>query len=608
MTDFASPLADLSVDLRESWGSGGVFDLELSASEALSGWSIAFDFAGEIGDIWNARVASKSGDRYVIEAVSYNAALGAGDMVEIGWVSSGAATVVTPVSINDAAFAMVMGVDDAGDDHGDHDDMGDDDQGDDHMDHDDHSGHVTDGGYTDITAFGVHHGTSSHTHHDDLLDGRTPITTEAMVAHTALRAFFGLEAVDMETVGQWAFDNGMTNNTQAWGGDIYGVGLYYAMQGAKVGWIRDDAYDPQLIADIQREARLGDPAVVFEMVEANGHEGFAAYLAEHGLEEAFLNTLKMEPHYGGWMHGRVHGWLNLPNGAIAHDVNHLTVLSHDQTQPFMNDTFDWPQWPALDVPDQDVIDYFQSMVVLGDPLGDAIPAGTTGAPITPDVPLPDQPDDDPPDQDDDAGGDLDGEHGGQDHGSADDPSPMTGSASADNMTGGQGEDTMSGLGGDDRLHGRGGADRVEGGGGDDWVHGGGGADWLHGRRGDDVVKGGGGDDWMHGGGGADRLNGGRGDDTIKGGGGADVIMAGPGGDVLVGGGGADRFVFAASHGDNVIRDFRIGLDQLKIKGADDLADLDINDSGAGAVVSFGALEITLLHVASDDLTAADFLF
>jgi endoglucanase Acf2/endonuclease/exonuclease/phosphatase family metal-dependent hydrolase len=39
-------------------------------------------------------------------------------------------------------------------------------------------------------------------------------------------------------------------------------------------------------------------------------------------------------------------------------------------QPFMNDTFDWPQWPALDVSDSGVIEYFQSMVVLGDPAGE----------------------------------------------------------------------------------------------------------------------------------------------------------------------------------------------------------------------------------------------
>ncbi|MEM1275289.1 MAG: cellulase family glycosylhydrolase [Pseudomonadota bacterium] len=251
----------------------------------------------------------------------------------------------------------------------------------DHSDHDHGQGSTTDT-FTDITAYGTFHGSSSHTDHGELAGGRTAITTEAMIAYNGLRDFLGLADVTQEVVGQWAFDEGLTNNTQPYGQDLQGVGLWYAMQGAKVGWIRDDAFDPQILADIQREARLGDPAIVMTMVEQYGHVGFADYLMQNGLFGHFVETLKMEPHYGGWMHGRTHGWLNLPEGAIAHDVNHLTVLSHDQTQPFMNDTFDWPQWPALNVPEQDVIDYFQSMVVLGDPLGDALPAdGTAPAPV-----------------------------------------------------------------------------------------------------------------------------------------------------------------------------------------------------------------------------------
>ena len=83
------------------------------------------------------------------------------------------------------------------------------------------------------------------------------------------------------------------------------------------------------------------------MVREFGHEGFADYIQQSGLQDAFINTLKMEPHYGGWMHGRTHGFLDVEGVAIAHDINHLTVLGWDQSQPFMNDTFDWPQWPAL---------------------------------------------------------------------------------------------------------------------------------------------------------------------------------------------------------------------------------------------------------------------
>ena len=146
------------------------------------------------------------------------------------------------------------------------------------------------------------------------------------------------------------------------------------MQGAKVGWIADEAYDPQILADIQRTARtVQDPvemqAAVMNMVRQFGHEGFADYLEQYDIVDTFINTLKMEPHYGGWMHGRTHGFRSIEGVAINHDINHLTVLSWDQMQPFMNDTFDWPQWPALDVSDSGVIEYFQSMVSLGNPVG-----------------------------------------------------------------------------------------------------------------------------------------------------------------------------------------------------------------------------------------------
>ena len=93
-----------------------------------------------------------------------------------------------------------------------------------------------------------------------------------------------------------------------------------------------------------------------EMVREYGHAGYADYLEQYGIVDTFINTLKMEPHYGGWMHGRTHGFRSIEGVAINHDINHLTVLSWDQMQPFMNDTFDWPQWDALDVSDSGVIE------------------------------------------------------------------------------------------------------------------------------------------------------------------------------------------------------------------------------------------------------------
>ena len=261
--------------------------------------------------------------------------------------------------------------------------------GHDDMPMDDHDGHdhmappASSGEFIDITAYGTFHDSNNNSHNHELVGGRTAITTEAMDAYNNLRAFLGLSASTIDDVGEWAFAEQLTNNADPYGNDIQSVGLYYAMQGAKVGWIAQDKYDPQILADIQRTARLGDPADVMSMVREVGISGYADYLEQYGVADTFISTLKMEPHYGGVMHGRTHGYLSIEGVAINHDVNHLTVLSWDQSQPFMNDTFDWPQWPALDVSDSGVMEYYQSMVVLGDPVG--LNMESVSAPVAPPV-------------------------------------------------------------------------------------------------------------------------------------------------------------------------------------------------------------------------------
>ena len=261
--------------------------------------------------------------------------------------------------------------------------------GHDDMPMDDHDGHdhmappASSGEFIDITEYGTFHDSNNNSHNHELVGGRTAITTEAMDAYNNLRAFLGLSASTIDDVGEWAFAEQLTNNADPYGNDIQSVGLYYAMQGAKVGWIAQDKYDPQILADIQRTARLGDPVDVMSMVREVGISGYADYLEQYGVADTFISTLKMEPHYGGVMHGRTHGYLSIEGVAINHDVNHLTVLSWDQSQPFMNDTFDWPQWPALDVSDSGVMEYYQSMVVLGDPVG--LNMESVSAPVAPPV-------------------------------------------------------------------------------------------------------------------------------------------------------------------------------------------------------------------------------
>ena len=125
------------------------------------------------------------------------------------------------------------------------------------------AGHPHDGtadsGFIDITDWGSFHGSNHNSEHNELVGGRTPITTEALVAYNGLRAFAGLEAVALEDVGRWAFAEGLTNNSQAWGNDLLGVGLWYAMQGAKVGWIADSTYQPQLLCLLYTSPSPRDP-------------------------------------------------------------------------------------------------------------------------------------------------------------------------------------------------------------------------------------------------------------------------------------------------------------------------------------------------------------
>ncbi|EAR17369.1 endo-1,4-beta-glucanase [Synechococcus sp. WH 7805] len=346
----------------ELWWGGFTAELTVSnpSDQALDNWSISFISSHDLDpEAWGVEISRELLDdgqsRYILSGSSWGQSIPAGGDVRIGFngrqgFDLGREGALTEAMLMTELASNSVIPQEAADMSVPH----------------DHSG-VT-GLHTDITTWGSFHGSNHNSEHNELVGGRTAITTEAMVAYNGLRAFAGLEAVELEVVGAWAFAQGLTNNTQPWGDDLRGVGLWYAMQGAKVGWIADEAYNPQILADIQHSARQGDADAVMTMVETFGHEGFASYLRSHALEGTFINTLKMEPHYGGWMHGRAHGFLNIEGVAINHDINHLTVLDWEQTKPFMNDTFNYPQWPALEVSDDTVINYFQSMVTLGNPL------------------------------------------------------------------------------------------------------------------------------------------------------------------------------------------------------------------------------------------------
>ena len=120
--------------------------------------------------------------------------------------------------------------------------------------------------------------------------------------------------------------------------------------------------------------------------------------------------------------------------------------------------------------------------------------------------------------------------------------------------------------------------------------------------------GGSGDNVIDGGKGRDSIDAGAGDDTVRSDNGADTIKGGEGDDQLTGGARGDTFVFSSNSADDVITDYEDNLDKIQIDGIFAFVDIDIDQDGADAVISFGAATITLLNQDATELTETDFLF
>lgn len=103
---YAASNGDLTFEVRSSWAGGFVADLAYTPESAVSGWQVAFTLDAEITNIWNGRIVSHDGNRYVVENVSYNGSVGAGQETGFGFQASGDAAALTDVSLNgvDASY------------------------------------------------------------------------------------------------------------------------------------------------------------------------------------------------------------------------------------------------------------------------------------------------------------------------------------------------------------------------------------------------------------------------------------------------------------------------------------------------------------------------
>ncbi|MCP3388849.1 hypothetical protein NLM27_08665 [Bradyrhizobium sp. CCGB12] len=107
-------------------------------------------------------------------------------------------------------------------------------------------------------------------------------------------------------------------------------------------------------------------------------------------------------------------------------------------------------------------------------------------------------------------------------------------------------------------------------------------DFSSGFAGNDVFRTGRGNDTLKGAGGDDGLYGGVGNDRLSGGDGEDLVVGGKGNDWLSGGADADTFVFGKGSGKDLVIDFELGVDRIRLEdeaSVQKVRERDLNEDG-----------------------------
>jgi predicted extracellular nuclease/Ca2+-binding RTX toxin-like protein len=149
-----------------------------------------------------------------------------------------------------------------------------------------------------------------------------------------------------------------------------------------------------------------------------------------------------------------------------------------------------------------------------------------------------------------------------------------------------------------------------------------GNDLVTGTDGEDRLSGANGNDTLIGGSGHDLLDGGRGNDSLFGQIGNDLLIGGWGDDRLTGGEGRDTFVFGAQGGNELVLDFAIAADAIRLAdgitirssragdfNGDGITDLLINFNGGGSATLLGVSSLTGVTIengAADQFSASAF--
>lgn len=90
LEDRLAPAVVVEYTVTQNWGSGFQGQIKLINQDATSvpDWRLQFDFAANLTSVWDAKVTSHVGDRYVVNNAGWNSALPANGMVSFGFVGN----------------------------------------------------------------------------------------------------------------------------------------------------------------------------------------------------------------------------------------------------------------------------------------------------------------------------------------------------------------------------------------------------------------------------------------------------------------------------------------------------------------------------------------
>jgi hypothetical protein len=93
------------------WGTGftGYITLTNTGNTTIQGWTLEFDFSGNLTDIWDAQIVSHVGNHYVIQNAAWNGTIGPGQSISFGFNAdwNGAAGGPANYVLNGSAIAAL---------------------------------------------------------------------------------------------------------------------------------------------------------------------------------------------------------------------------------------------------------------------------------------------------------------------------------------------------------------------------------------------------------------------------------------------------------------------------------------------------------------------